>query len=291
MDELGNVKRIGDFSFAWGESLCWDDAKQRLYFVDCATKVLLWLDNAELPLYQMKLPSLPTGMGLTQDGRILIALDDGLNLIDPDSETVGLLARYPKALGKRANDATVDRDGNFITGTLKADKGQGSVWLYSTQDGWWKIDGGISNANGHVALHGAKSNTVVVADTPAQKLYAYDYRTTDRTKDRRVTFGDPSELGGFPDGACPTLDGGVLSCLLQRGALAHYTGQGLQQLYVVGSEQPSDVAFGGANLDRLFVVSIAIDFGHGRPASPLSGALVEVENSGLTGVAEHRFRL
>lgn len=291
MHDLSSIKRIGDFSLAWGESLCWDVVNQRLYFVDCATKMLLWLNNAELPLHKMKLPSLPTGIGLAEDGRIVIALDDGLNLVDPDAKSVGLLTRYPEALGVRANDATVDQDGSFVTGTLKAETGEGSVWLYSTRGGWWQLDDGISNANGHVALHGTKSNTVVIADSPAQKLYAYDYTATRRKKDRKVTFGDTSELLGFPDGACPTSDGGLLSCLIRRGALAHYTNQGLQQLIDAGSEQPSDVAFGGINLDRLFVVSIAVEFGHGLPASPLAGALLEIENSGLIGVAEHRFKL
>jgi len=291
MNDQNAIKRMGDFSLVWGESLCWDENKQRLYFVDCATKTLLWLNNAELPLHTMKLPSLPTGLGLAEDGRIVVALDDGLNLVDPDTETVDLLTRYPQALGKRANDATIDKSGNFVTGTLQADPGEGSVWLYSTQNGWWQLDDGITNANGHVALHNTNGHTVVVADSPAQKLFAYDYTSSDRAINSKVTFADTAEVNGFPDGACPTAEGGLLSCLIRRGALAHYTNQGLQQLINAGSEQPSDVTFGGTHLDRLFVVSIAVDFGHGRPTSPLAGTLVEVENSGLVGLAEHRFKL
>ena len=40
------LTRIGDVTLVWGESLRWDDRRRRLYFVDCATHRLYWLDNA-----------------------------------------------------------------------------------------------------------------------------------------------------------------------------------------------------------------------------------------------------
>jgi sugar lactone lactonase YvrE len=49
------------------------------------------------------------------------------------------------------------------------------------------------------------------------------------------------------------------------------------------------VTFGGANMERLFVVSIKVEFGHGLPKSPLAGALIEIEGTGSTGVNENRF--
>src|SRR5687767_8423331 len=42
--------RVGDFTLTWGESARWDDRRQRLYFVDCATPSLHWLDGGEPPL-------------------------------------------------------------------------------------------------------------------------------------------------------------------------------------------------------------------------------------------------
>ena len=32
------ISRVGDFTLGWGESLLWDDRRDRLYFVDCATQ-------------------------------------------------------------------------------------------------------------------------------------------------------------------------------------------------------------------------------------------------------------
>lgn len=284
-------KPIGDVSLTWGESLCWDDRKERLYFVDCATQKLYWMDQAKAPLFELDLPSKPTGMGLIENGQIILALDNGLNVVDPESNTIELLTPYPAELGGRANDATIDGNGSFITGTLRAETGEGSVWSYSTALGWWKLVSGVSNFNGPVSKITAGQNSLIFSDTPAQLLHACDYNPQNQTASQKFNIGDTSLLGGYPDGSCATDDGAILSCIIGPGKLACYTTAGLQNVIDAGMEQPSDVTFGGADLDRLFVVSIAMDVGAGIPASPLTGALVEIEGTGLKGAPENRFQL
>lgn len=71
------MERTGDFTLTWGESLRSDDRRQRLYFVDCATQKLHWLDAGEPPIGSMQLPSVPTGVVLTEDQRLAMCLDDG----------------------------------------------------------------------------------------------------------------------------------------------------------------------------------------------------------------------
>lgn len=285
-----NIRRIGEFSLTWGESLLWDDQKNRLYFVDCSTRKLHWLESAEPPLHSMSLSSMPTGAGLVEDGRLILALADGLHLIDPDTGSSELLTQYPIQLGVRANDATVDSLGNFVTGSLK-EPTQGSYWWYSSREGWRLLDDGISNANGPVTLGSDGSERLIFADTPAQKLYSYGYDANEGCVTGRDVFANTLELGGWPDGACATTSGGILSCLLGAGLVAHYDDEGLCQTIETGSELPSDIAFGGEHLDRLFVVSVSVKSAYGIPKSPLAGALIEIEASGLVGVKENRFRL
>src|SRR5206468_6902436 len=131
---------VGDFKLTWGESLRWDEQRQRLYFVDCAAHTLHWLDNAEPLLRTMALPSMPTGVVLTDDGRLVVALDDGLHLIDPDGEQSELIAAYPAGLDGRANDAAADLDGNLVTGTLNLAPADGSYWWWSASSGWRQLD-------------------------------------------------------------------------------------------------------------------------------------------------------
>ena len=78
------VRQVGDIRLGWGESLLWDEQRQRLYFVDCATWGLCWLDDGDDRPQSLRCPSMPTGIVATDDGRLVVTLDDGLHLLDPD---------------------------------------------------------------------------------------------------------------------------------------------------------------------------------------------------------------
>ena len=285
------ISRIGDFSLVWGESVRWDDQRGRLYFVDCGSQRLHWLNGAEPPLHSLQMPSMPAGLALASDGRLVAALDDGLHVVDPDTADVRLLATYPDALGGRANDAAADLSGNLVTGTLNLQRAPGSYWWYSAALGWRQLDDGISNANGPVVLDSDDGQTLVIADTVASALYAYDYDgVAGRATNRRLVV-DTTTLGGMPDGASADADGGVWSCILGAGIMARWGGDGITEVIDAGVELPSDVTFGGDHLDRMFFVSIAVAIGEVAITSPYAGALMVVEGVGRQGRPEPRVQL
>ncbi len=86
---------------------------------------------------------------------------------------------------------------------------------------------------------------------------------------------DHSELGGAPDGATADADGAVWTTIVRGGKLARVTAAGLDRVVDVAAVNPSDVTFGGAGLDRLFVTSIAVDLGAGT--GEMAGALVSFD--------------
>jgi sugar lactone lactonase YvrE len=285
------ISRVGEFKLIWGESLCWDDRRQRLYLVDCATQTLHWLEGAEPPLCSLAMPSMPTGVVLAEDGRLVVALDDGLHIVDADAARTSLLTPYPPGLGERANDAAADLDGNLVTGTLNLVPGPGSYWWYSSSAGWRQLDEGIGNANGPVVAALDGEPTLVFADTMASRLYAYAYDGTQGRVRRRRIFADTAELGGQPDGACADADGGIWSCLVRAGKIVRYTAHGATEVVDATVELPSDVTFGGAALDRMFFVSIAVSVGDIEITSPNTGGLMVIDDSGYRGRPEPRFRL
>jgi sugar lactone lactonase YvrE len=286
-----DISRIGDFSLVWGESVRWDDQRGRLYFVDCGTQMLHWLDRAEPPLQSLQMPGMPAGVALASDGRLVVALDDGLYTVDPDTTETRLLSPYPDGLGGRANDAAADLDGNLVTGTLNLQEAPGSYWWYSASLGWRQLDAGISNANGPVVLNSDGGQTLVIADTVAAALYAYDYDgVAGRATNRRLVV-DTAALGGAPDGACCDADGGVWSCILGAGTIARWDGQEITEVIDTGVELPSDVTFGGSGLDRMFFVSIAVAIGEVAVTSRNAGALMVVRGTAHRGRPEPRVRL
>ncbi len=198
-----DIERVGDFTLGWGESLVWDDRRDRLYFVDCAARTLHWLDGGEGAPATLAAPSMIAGIVPTDDGRLVGALDDGLHLIDPDAGMFEPLAPYPDELGGRANDACADLDGNLITGTLNLGPADGSAWWYSAVHGWRVIDRAISNTNGPAVAVLDGTMTLVVGDSSAQ-YWAYDYDPATGEVGPRRVFGDVDDLDGVPDGS--TLD-------------------------------------------------------------------------------------
>jgi L-arabinonolactonase len=288
---MTTLTRIGDVALTWGESLRWDDRRDRLYFVDCATQQLHWLEGGEPPLHAMQLPSMPAGLALTEDQRLVACLDDGLHVIDPDAETTALLATYPDGMLGRANDANADGSGNLVTGTLNLGPAPGASWWYSAADGWRLLDDDISNTNGPVVIDVNGESTLVLGDTPAAAVYAYPYDGRAGTVGERRVFGDHGPLGGMPDGAVADVDGGVWSCVLRVGKLARFTASGLDRTIDMPMANPSDVTFGGADLDRLFVVSIALNLGAPGEPAPEAGWLFAVDGLGIGGRPEPRFHL
>jgi sugar lactone lactonase YvrE len=277
------INRVGDFELAWGESLVWDERRERLYFVDCGTQCLHWLENGEGALHTMQMESMPAGLVPTHDGRLVACMDDGLSIVDADARIVDHISAYPEGLGDRANDACADLEGNVITGTLNLAPGEGSSWQYSITHGWRLLDPDIANTNGPTAFELDGVHLLVIGDTAAH-YYCYEYDAEQARLGPRRVFGDVSELDGAPDGA--TLDDrmGLWCALYAGGQLARFTSTGLDRVVPVPSSNPTDVTFGGRDLDRLYVTSVG---GEGA----LDGALLVIDGLGARGRVEPRCAL
>jgi len=280
------IERLGDFSLGWGESLVWDDRTERLSFVDCAAQSLHWLDGGRGPLHTMALPSMAAGIVPTEDGRLIGALDDGLHLIDPDAGSTDFVTAYPPELGARANDACADFSGNLITGTLNLGPAEGSSWWYSARHGWKLLDPDISNTNGPNVCVVDGAMTLIIGDSAAD-YYAYPYDAEGGSVGKRSVFGDVRDLAGVADGAAIDTDGGLWCALFGGSQLARFTPDGLDRTLELPVTNPADVAFGGPELDRLYLVSVQI----GAPEGSIDGALLVIDGLGLHGRAEPRFAL
>jgi sugar lactone lactonase YvrE len=239
----------------------------------------------------MKLPSMPAGVVLTDTEQLVTCLDDGLHVVDPDAGTSELLAAYPEGMHGRANDANADGAGNLVTGTLNMVAAPGASWWFSAVDGWRLLDDDIGNANGPVVIDVDGQSTLVLGDTPAQVVYAYPYDGVAGTTGERRVFGDHAALGGAPDGATADTHDGVWSCVLGVGKIARFTAAGLDRVIDTPMANPSDVTFGGPDLDRLFVTSIALNLGEEAAPTIEAGWVLAVEGLGVAGRPESRFRL
>lgn len=274
-------ERVGDVDTGWGESVIWDDRRDRLFWVDCMASSLYWLEDGSSEPDAFELPSMPTGIVPTDDGLLLAVLGDGIHVVDVDRHTTEHLAPNPPGITGRCNDACADLDGNLITGKLNTKPAPGSAWQFSVSGGWTMLDDDIANTNGP-QVFGTDGEVLVIGDTSAH-YYAYDYDSAMATADNRRIIGDVSDVDGIPDGSTMDDAGGLWCALVQGGQLARFADGEPTRTVAVPCTNPTDVTFGGPELDRLYVVSIG---GQGD----LDGALL-VADGVATGRPEPRFTL
>ncbi|HWW52129.1 MAG TPA: SMP-30/gluconolactonase/LRE family protein [Acidimicrobiales bacterium] len=153
------------------------------------------------------------------------------------------------------------------------------------------LDDDIGNANGPLTIDIDGQSTLIFGDTPAQAVYAYPYDGETGTIGPRRLFGDHAALGGAPDGATADRDNGVWSCVLGVGKMVRFTTTGIDRVVDVPMPNPSDVTFGGPDLDRLFVTSIGLNLAEGTTPAPEAGWVFAVDGLGVIGRPESRFRL
>ncbi len=275
------MERIGDFELAWGESLLWDDRRQRLYFADTLGRTIHWLNDGRGSLHTIDCPTMPSGMVNDEAGRLVVTGDEGIHRVDPDTGEWTLLTGYPERLGGRCNDMCADLAGNLITGKLNLGPAEGSAWRYSVAGEWTLLDDDISNTNGPTVAVLDGAMTLIIGDSSAS-YFRYDYDPATGSVGPRTVFGDVAGLGwdgrdGVPDGSALDSEGGLWCALPRSSCLVRFTTGGLAGRIDLPFRHPTDVAFGGPDLDRLFVVGVkeglyVLDgVGHGRPEPRFGG--------------------
>ena len=108
---------------------------------------------------------------------------------------------------------------------------------------------------------------------------------TGAASSRRV-FVDTREFGGMPDGATVDADGRIWMALFRAGKVGVFHPDGkLDRLIDLPVKLVSSVAFGGPDLDRLFVTSLDPSFMN-EPAEPGGGDLFVIDGLGARGLPE-----
>ena len=195
---------------AFGEQPRWHEG--RLWFSDWGTKNVIALDLEGTSEVILRAPSFPCCVDWLPDGRLLVvSASDGLVLRrEPDGSLVthadltGLSDRPP------GNEMVVDGRGNvYVNGggfDLMAGEefAPGMIALVSPDGSARQVADGIAFPNGmHVT---PDASTMIVAESYANRLTAFDIATDGGLSNRRV-WADLR--GGVPDGICLDADGAV----------------------------------------------------------------------------------
>jgi sugar lactone lactonase YvrE len=289
---------ILDARNATGESPVWNAEEQALYWVDIPARRLHRWSPQDLSTKSWEAPEMLACIACYGDGSWLAGMESGLFRIQPQNNgtlATELLSSVQHATETmRFNDGRCDRQGRFWAGTMLMDMSKaatvGSVYRYSagqTEPLTAQLTDMIV-PNGLGFSPDGKIMYLSDSHPSVQKIWAFDYDTDTGTPHNRRLFVDMTQYPGRPDGAAVDADGCYWICGNDEGLIHRFTPAGkLDRSLAVPVKKPAMCAFGGANLDTLYVTSI-------RPGGdisdqPLAGGVFALQ-PGVQGLEEPLFK-
>lgn len=276
-----------------GEGPLWDVETQRLYFVDALGKRIFRCTEDGNEVRSWIVPSRIGSMALRRGGGATLALADGFHALGFDTgEIIPIVDPEPGITSNALNDGKVDPRGRFLCGSMDMNEeaATGALWRLDRDLSVAKLDGDIICSNG--PCWSPDGGTLYFADSFAGIIFAYDYDLDTGAATNRRTFVDvDGSRGGSPDGATVDAEGYVWSATVFDGRLFRYAPDGTVDRVI---EMPvckiTSVAFGGPDLDRLFVTSMAEPPLPKYPGDgPLRGSVFVIDGLGIQGREEPRF--
>lgn len=252
----------------FAEGPVWDAARQRLLWVDIHAGEVHRLDPAEGTDAAFAVGRPVGAVAPTRDGRLVLAVADGFARCNDDGTDLHLLAAVPPTSpGSRMNDGACDAAGRFWAGTLdRSEPGRAALHRLDP-DGTASVAlPGVTVSNG--LAWSPDDRWMYYVDTPTLRLdrFAFDL-DSGRIADRQVVAG----IGrGRPDGIAVDEEGCVWVALFGGGAVLRVTPGGrIDRTIEIPAAAVTSCAFGGPDLDTLFVTTAHRGDGEGRHAGAI----------------------
>jgi sugar lactone lactonase YvrE len=266
-----------------GEGALWDWRHGLLESVDLLAGRLLLSDPRDGSTRAIEVGQPVSAAMLRGDGELLLAVRDGFASVELATGAVApLLAVEADVPGNRMNDAACDRRGRCFAGTMAFDKSPGAGALYRLDPDLSLhrvLDGlGISNGIGW-SPDGSRMYHVDTATLGVDE-YDYDPATGSLSGARRLLDAQPG--WGRPDGLAVDFEGGVWVAFWDGWAVRRFDAAGaLSAVIELPVARPTRPAFGGPELDRLYVTSA-------RGPDACGGAILQLD-PGVRGLPANVF--
>jgi sugar lactone lactonase YvrE len=284
-----NVQCIADVHAMLGEGPVWVAKEAALYWVDIkGRKIFRLSDGGELS--QWPTPFRVGSIAPRARGGFIAGTDQGIAEIDLSSGRLNVLFNPEEELpSNRFNDGKVDRSGRFWAGTMDDEekRARGTLYRFDRDLGWAPVDKGYKVTNG--PAFNLDGKLMYHNDSGRQVTYVFDLDEAGNASNRR-TFLQFGEGDGFPDGMTLDAEGCLWIAFWDGWCARRFSPDGeLLQKLEMPVAKPTSCAFGGPNLDRLYITSASIGLGEtALNMQPNAGGLFMV-TPGVQGIAELPF--
>jgi sugar lactone lactonase YvrE len=245
-----------------GEGAFWDYKNQKLYWVDIEGKSLHIYDPKTKINKTYQTPSRIGTVVPINNTEAIIALEDGIYKINTQTGEIILFSDIEsKQTENRFNDGKCDVNGNLWVGSmnLKQNKPTARLYKINKKGEAKKMLDSITISNGIVWT--SNNKTMYYIDTPTGKIKAFDFDKNKSTiTNERIAVYVPESLG-YPDGMAIDNENMLWVGMWNGNAVARFnphTGKFISKIEVPAHNITS-CAFGGKNLDTLFITTASID--------------------------------
>lgn len=209
-------------------------------------------------------------------GGAVVAVERGIVLLD----AAGHATRQPDVWtdpGVRMNDGGCDPDGRFYCGSMAYDEtpGRGSFYRFDKDGTATVILAGVTISNGFA--FSPDGSTAYYADTPTQRVDAFDYDVQQGLTGRRALITIPPGAGS-PDGITVDSEGGIWVAFWGGSAVRRYRPDGSLDavVEVPGVNNVTACTLGGPALNRLYITTSRV--GLDPAAAGAAGAIFVVDD-------------
>jgi sugar lactone lactonase YvrE len=276
----------------FGESPHWRAAEQCLYWVDSFAPAIRRFDPATRNVKSFGVPADIGSFVFAADGSVVAGLRTGFSRLGLNEGAVQFIANpLPSDPRLMLNDGKCDRRGRYWCASVHSDFVGRQAALYRLDPDLTarQVDGGFIIGNG--IAFSPDDTRLYLADSRDETVWLYDFDIETGTIANKRVFFSTSEIEGRVDGATCDIDGNYWCALVHGGAIGCISPAGrLIERIEVPVRHPTMVAFGGPDLDQLFVTTAtALLKPEERAAWPQAGKLLRIDGLGTRGIAEPAF--
>lgn len=269
-----------------GEGPIWDYKYHRLLWIDTQGSLLVFTPQ-DGKNREIKLPKQIGTVIPYQEDCVIVGLEDGVYRLTLSTENLDFIADPEgRAAGNRYNDGKCDAQGRLWIGTMDKDCTplKANFFKLDVDGKGEKVLDSVTISNG--VAWSLDGKTMYYQDTPTLKVSAFDFdEEKGEISNRREVISFSSNMG-TPDGN--TIDEEGMLWIANWGAACvtrwnPITGELLQKIEVP-AENVTALAFGGEDLDELYITTASLWMSEGGAEKYPEAGKMFVVKPGVKGV-------
>jgi len=292
MRELpGGIAWLPEPRAVLGEGPVWDERGQRLHWVDADRRRLFTWRPASGETQVLELTHAPGSYALRADGRLILASRNELALFDPATGAREVIPTPELDFSmERFNDGACDRAGRFWVGTMdkRMTEPVGSLYRVDPDLVIRRVARGFAISNG--IAFSPDDRRMYHTESRSRRVFVHDYDIATGALENGRVFVELGADQGNPDGCTVDADGCLWIAQIGAGCVGRFDPEGRPMVRIgLPTQRPTSVAFGGDELDTLFITTMQHDLTPQQLAGqPQAGCLLALR-PGVRGLPEPRF--